>query len=131
MAFPLLTLVPLPQTLAVCRLDPRAEIPRWALSGDFYSITRTADELSLVCDEAAVPRGVAYEGGWRCFRVAGRLDFALTGVLAALAGPLAEAEVSLFALSTYDTDYLLVKDRLFDKAAAVLSSAGHTVLESD
>ena len=117
----------MPGRLAVCRLDPQAAVPDWALSGDFSSITRTTDELSIVCSEAGVPEGVLCERGWAGLKVEGPLDFSLTGVLASLAQPLAEAGLSIFAVSTYDTDYLLVKAGDLDRAVVVLAEAEHTV----
>src|SRR5687768_7239758 len=86
-----LSLVVLPGTLAVCRLDAGADVPPWASSGAFVSVTRTADELSVVCPQGAVPAGVRHEAGWRCLRVAGPLEFTAVGVLAGLTVPLAEA----------------------------------------
>jgi uncharacterized protein len=111
--------------LAVCRLDPIAEIPAWVLRGEFFSITRTADELSVVCPEAVVPSGVRSEKGWRAIRVSGTIDFTVVGVLAGLAEPLAVAGISLFAVSTFDTDYLLVKVQDLDRAIEVLQASGH------
>lgn len=111
----------IPGSFAICRLAPGAGLP-----ARFLSLTRTAEELSLVCLEADVPTGARAEPGWRAFRVAGTLDFALTGVLAALAKPLAEAGVSIFAVSTFDTDYLLVRD--LPAARAALEAAGHEFL---
>jgi len=99
------------------------------MSGSFVTVTRTADELSVVCAEDAVPAGVRTQGGWRCLRVAGTLDFALVGVLAALLGPLAEAGVPVFCVSTFDTDYLLLQDADLPRAAAALTAAGHRVEE--
>lgn len=122
-----MTLTLLPGRYAVCRLDAGAAVPAWAARGAFTSLTRTADELSVVCDEAAVPAGVRCEPGWCCLQVAGPLDFGLTGVLAALAVPLAEAGVSLFAVATFDTDYVLVQADAFAAARAALLAAGHTV----
>ena len=91
------------------------------------SVTRTAAELSIVAPSAAVPPEVRAERDWRALRVAGPLDFALTGILASLAAPLADAGVSIFALSTYDTDYVLVRHPQLDVALAALRAAGHTV----
>jgi hypothetical protein len=122
-----LTLRVLPGVLAVCRLPPDAALPGRALSGRFVSVTRTAEELSVVCAEEVVPADGQCEGGWRALQVAGPLDFALTGILAALATPLAAAGISIFALSTYDTDYVLVKERTLAEAIAVLRRAGMTV----
>ncbi len=122
-----LTLVPVPGIFAVCKLPRDAPPPPWADRGPFSSVTRTADGLSVVCRQSAVPAGVRCERGWRCLRVAGTLDFSLVGVLAALLGPLAEAGVSGFTVSTFDTDYLLVKGRDFLRAQEALRRAGHTV----
>jgi len=116
----------LAERLAVCRLEPGAPLPAWA-GGALTAFTRTPDELSVVCAEAGVPAGVQMEGGWRALKVAGPLDFGLTGILAALAGPLAAAGVSIFAISTYDTDYVLIKETALERAVAVLRAAGHPV----
>lgn len=108
--------------LAVCRLAPDAALPSWlAWRGDLVSVTRTGKELSVVCPQGAVPSDVAAERDWRAFEVEGPLDFALTGVLAGLATPLAEAGIGIFVLSTYDTDYLLVRAADLQRAQAVLS----------
>ena len=117
----------LPDVFAVCRLDRNSLVPDWGLSGDFYSITRTAEELSVVCLQRDVPAGVQHEAGWRCLKVAGPLDFALIGILASLTAPLAQAGISLFAVSTYDTDYLLVKEVDLERATTALTAAGHRV----
>ena len=120
-----LTLSLLPDAHAICRLEPDASIPDWANAGGFISITRTSDELSIVCLEANVPEGVKADRGWRCFKVEGPLDLSLTGVLASLANPLAEARINIFAVSTFDTDYLLVKEEKLMRAAEVLIRSGH------
>lgn len=114
----------LPGTLAICRLGPGEAIPAWA-GGRFVATTRTPGELSVVCDEAGVPGGVRAERGWRAFEVEGPLDFGLTGVLAALTTPLAEARIPAFAISTFDTDYLLVPGRHLPEALEALRRAGH------
>lgn len=116
----------LPGTYAVCRLPADAPWPAWA-AGDFVSLSRSVEELSVVCPEGAVPEGVAREGSWRCLRVAGTLDFALVGVLASLAKPLAGAGVGIFAVSTFDTDYLLVRQADLGRAGAALTGAGHGI----
>ena len=120
-----LTLSISPDTLAICRLDASAPIPGWA--GNFFSITRTRDELSIVCPQRDVPAGIQCERDWRALKVAGPLDFTLTGILVGLAAPLAQAGISIFAISTYDTDYVLVKEAKLESAVAVLSQAGHQV----
>lgn len=113
------------QRLAVCRLDGATDIPDWALQGSFFPVTRSTDELSVVCLESLVPKGVRAEGGWRAMRVAGVIEFSVIGVLAGLTVPLAEAGVSVFAISTFDTDYLLVKEHDLGRAVEVLRNAGH------
>ena len=113
--------------LAVWRLGPHDEVPEWAGGGAFVSVTRTSSELSIVCREDAIPDGIPREGGWRIFQAEGPLDFALTGVLASITGPLAEAGVSLFAISTFDTDYVMVRESDVERAANALRAAGHRV----
>lgn len=125
-----LQLTLLPDPLAVCRLDARAEVPTWAFAtpGGLVSITRTGDEISVVCPLDRVPVGARCERPWRCLAVAGPLDFALVGILASLAVPLAGAGVSIFALSTFDTDYLLVYESDLGRAIIALEAAGHRVV---
>ena len=117
----------LPETLAVCRLEPEEALPVWAAQGAFWCVAHTPDELSVVCEQGRVPAGVRTEGGWRALKVLGPLDFSLTGILAGLASALAEAGVSIFALSTFDTDYILVKEGSLGAAIAALREQGHTV----
>ena len=123
-----LTLLLLPDTFAICRLAPDAPVPDWALAGDWFSITRTADELSVVCSQANAPASITCERDWRCLKVEGPLDLSLTGILASLAAPLAEAGICIFAVSTYGTDYVLVKEQNVDRAVAVLSQAGYRLV---
>ncbi|MFL6275868.1 MAG: ACT domain-containing protein [Blastocatellia bacterium] len=118
----------LPDKLAICRLSPDAAIPRWALGSDFYSITRTADELSIVCHQTDIPDDVQSEGDWRCLKVHGPLAFSMVGVMASLTAPLAAAGISIFVISTFDTDYLLVKQAHLESAIAALSTAGHSII---
>lgn len=125
---PLPRLQIMPQRLAVARLDPAADLPAWLPRDGFLSITRTSDELSIVVDEQALPGRVTAETGWRMLKVLGPLDFSLVGVLASLANPLAAAGVSIFAISTYDTDYLLVREAQFPLALAALAEAGFDLL---
>jgi hypothetical protein len=112
---------------AVCRLAHDAPVPPWAAAGPFLALTRTEDELSVVCRRDAVPEGVRCEPGWRCLRVAGPMAFSLVGVLASLLTPLAEAGVSVFAVSTFDTDYVLLKEDDLVRALAALRQAGHSL----
>ena len=115
-----------PGSYAICRLAADASIPEWA-GGDFCSITRTPDELSVVCDESVLPAGTKCERGWRILQVVGPLDFSITGLLSSIATPLADADVSIFAISTFDTDYVLVKEETLAKAMEALGVAGHHV----
>ncbi|MBM4330181.1 MAG: ACT domain-containing protein [Deltaproteobacteria bacterium] len=116
-----------PETLAICQMDKDAGIPDWALTCAFFSLTRTKEELSVVCSQMNVPEGIKKEGGWRCLQVAGSLDFSITGVLASLTIPLAKEGISVFALSTYNTDYLLVKEQHLGKAVQTLAQNGHQI----
>jgi hypothetical protein len=111
---------------AVCRLGKDEQIPAWA-KGEFVSITRTNDELSVVCSEDAVPEGIKSEKAWKCLKVLGPLDFSLVGIFASLAEPLARGGISIFAISTFDADYLLVKNDMVEKTKEILSQTGHTV----
>ena len=126
-----LTLTVLPDAFAVCRLNADASIPAWVLGDGFFSITRTDDELSVVCRAAHAPGDASCERGWRLLKLGGPFDFGQVGILAAVAGPLAEARVALLAISTYDTDYLLVKADQLEQAIAVLTRAGHSVKVAD
>jgi len=116
----------LPSRLAICRLAPDAQVPSW-VRGAFTSVTRTAEELSIVCDDDAVPSEVKVERGWRGLKVEGPIPFEMTGVAAALVAPLAAAKISVFLLATFDTDYLLLKEEVFEAATGVLRGAGHDV----
>lgn len=122
-----LSLTVLPGGFAVCQLAADAPVPQWGLAGPFASVTRTADELSVVCAEAAVPASVKAVTGWRVLRFGGAFAFEETGVLASVTGPLAAAGISLFALSTFDTDYVLVRENDLARALAVLEEAGHRI----
>lgn len=122
-----LPLVGVAGRFAVCKLPSSSAIPAWATAGDVFSVTRTGDELSVVCRQEVVPSGTQAEVGWRCLRVAGAMPFTLVGVLASLTGPVAAAGVGVFAVSTFDTDYLLVQEAGFRAAVAALRGAGHSV----
>lgn len=122
-----MTLDRLDGPLAVCRLGADAPLADWMWTGPVASVTRTEAELSVVCAEAAVPEGVRCERGWRALRVRGPLVFDLTGVLASLTAPLAEAGVPIVSLSTFDTDVVLVRAGDLDAAVAALRAAGHEV----
>lgn len=122
---PGLALTLVPHRLGVCRLDAEARIPRWVHRSLFFTVSRSPDELSIVCEEKLVPRPVRCEKGWRAIRVVEPLDFSLIGVLASLAQPLTDAGVSIFCISTYDTDYLLVRENNVGKAVRALEASGH------
>ena len=119
------TLLVLDGTFAICRQEPQVQLPLWATTSAFFSITRTADELSIVCPEESVPEGIPCERGWRCLRVAGTIPFSVVGVLASLTTPLANAGISVFAISTFDTDYLLIKGKDLAMAVDILRRQGH------
>jgi hypothetical protein len=111
--------------LAIARLEPDASIPAWASVGPFASVTRTSRELSIVCDAALVPADVRHERGWVTLDLEGPFPFELTGILASFIVPLAEARVGIFALSTFDTDVVLVKRDSLSRALDALERAGH------
>jgi hypothetical protein len=106
---------------------PEAPLPGWALQGDIWSVTRTREELSVVCAETVVPEGIRAEKDWVCFQLIGPFDFALTGILEAFLRPLAEARVPIFALSTFDTDWVLIPSPRQADALKALAEAGHSV----
>ncbi len=116
------------QKYAICRLDPNGPIPYWALLGDdFVSLTRTRSELSVACLQENVPGEIKAGRGWRCLKVEGPFDFSLAGVHVSLAIPLAQANISILAIATYETDHILVKEEDLERAVAVLQGAGHQV----
>lgn len=113
---------------SVCRLDPKADVPAW-VGGSLVSVTRSPNELSILCEESLVPEGVSHAGGWRALEVDGPLAFTMVGVLSSVVGPLAEADVSVFVVSTFDTDYVLMHEDDLPKGVASLRAAGHEVGE--
>jgi uncharacterized protein len=120
----------LPQNFAIVGLSRNADIPGWATQGPFFSITRTADELSVMVEESHVPPGVPSQGGWRVIKVQGPFMLSEVGVLAALVGPLAAARVSVLTIATFDTDYLLVASDSLAAAVSALERAGHSFTRS-
>jgi hypothetical protein len=122
-----LTLQQFPETLAVVRLGPGAEVPSWAESSSLFSVTATARETSVVCARRSVPKKAQQAGPFTAFAVEGPLDFSLTGILAELLQPLADAEISVFTISTFDTDWILVAVDDADRAAEEWRRRGHTV----
>ncbi len=120
----------LPAPHAICRLNPGEEVPVWARgsAGAMLSVTRTDRELSIVCESGLPPAAVQRSGPWRALRIAGSLDHSLVGILSALLAPLAEAEIPIFAISTFDTDYLLVGASTLAIATEALTAAGHEII---
>jgi uncharacterized protein len=118
----------LPGAYAICRLDSDQEVPGWAsaAAGEFTSITRSRDELSIICPADALPDRTTHEKDWHCLRIEGTSGLDEPGVLVSVAGPLADARISVFAVATYDTDYLLVND--IAGAITALRQAGHRVV---
>lgn len=122
-----LVLILLTGDLSVCQMDAHAPSPLWATSSQFFSVTRTENELSIVCSSDVVPDEIKCEKDWIAYKVVGPLDFGLTGILASIAKPLAEAKISIFAISTYDTDYILIKKAHREQSVEALTQAGFTI----
>ncbi|WP_449536337.1 ACT domain-containing protein [Ferdinandcohnia sp. Marseille-Q9671] len=123
----------LDSTFSVVKFPPTESIPLWALQSDVFSITRTEEELSIVCHSECLPKNEVFkhmEDDWKCIKVEGILDFSLTGILSSLASTLAENKISIFAISTFNTDYLLIKSHSIEKAKVVLENEGHTFSNS-
>jgi hypothetical protein len=121
------------ERLAVCRLASDARIPGWALEGGFFCVVRTLDELSMVCaedicTEDRISDGAPVERGWVALKLEGPFPFSMTGVLASFVEPLAAAQVPIFAISTFDTDYVLIKRTNLERAVSALGAAGHEKL---
>ena len=114
--------------MAVCRFDPTEAVPYWIDPSGFYSITRTENELTIVCAETLVVRGTKSETGWRCFKVEGPLDFSEIGIIFSITRPLAENGVSVFVISTFDTDYFMVKEKDLAKTVDALTAEGHEII---
>ena len=124
---PPLTLLILRETFTICRLDKDAPIPDWVFQGNLYSVTRTEDELSIVCPLINVPKGIVCNQGWSCLKVKGPLDLSLTGIISSIASTLERENISLFLISTYDTDYVMVKEKNLEKAIFALTEAGQQI----
>ena len=117
----------LPGEYAVCRLPPDSPVPDMAHGDGLVSVTRTDEELSVVCRSSMAPATARVEQPWRCLCVVGPLDLSMVGVLSALAEVLAQAGIAIFVVSTYDTDYLLVRTVDLRQAVQALQAAGHLV----
>lgn len=122
-----LSLSLMPEILAVCRLAADAPLPFEALQGEFWAVTRTADELSVIIPEGYVPAGWQAEKGWRCLKVLGPLEFDIVGVVSSISSVLAGADIPIFVISTYDTDYILINQNHIDRAVQALKEAGHSI----
>jgi uncharacterized protein len=115
-------------SFAICRLAPDAAVPGWALRGTFFSVTSSADELSIVCPEAQVPPEIQHENDWACLKLEGPFPFSETGILTSFVQPLSDRAIPIFAVSTFDTDYVLVKQAWVEKAVEALKDSGHEAL---
>ncbi|MET0581165.1 MAG: ACT domain-containing protein [Pseudoxanthomonas sp.] len=124
-----LSLKTIPGAFAVCRFPAGSEVPHWFHPGGFASVSWSHEELSIVCDESQVPEDVQCERGWHCLMLQGPFAFELTGVLLTVLQPLALARIGIFAVSTFDTDYVLVKDHAFEQAKHVLVESGLTLVD--
>ena len=124
---PKLTFIILRETFAICRLDKDAPIPDWVFQGNLFSVTRTKDELSIVCLQINVPKGIICNQGWSCLKVRGPLDLSSTGIISSIAATLERENISLFPISTYDTDYVMVKEKHLEKAVFALTGTGQRI----
>ena len=115
----------LPDSYAVVRLQPGSELPDWVDKGPFRCVTRTDNEVSVVCRDHDVPEGESVDRGWTVLEVMGPLDFSLAGVVASLVQPLADAELPIFVISTFESDYVLIRSSDLGRAADILEDAGH------
>jgi hypothetical protein len=117
--------------MAICRLDPEEESPPWASSAVLSSVTRTQTETTVVCQEEDVPAGITCNKSWRCLRIGGVLDFSETGILSSLTALLADDGIPLFALSTYSTDLILIKEKDLFRAVLALTRSGNRVFSEN
>ena len=123
-----LTLLALHGRYGICRLASDEPVPTWGLQVEFFSVTRTAEELSIVCAETQIPTTVLCESGWRLFKIDAIMDFSLVGIVAGISAALSGANIGIFVLTTYKTEYILVRQPDFAAAAIALRTAGYTVL---
>ncbi|MBN1231470.1 MAG: ACT domain-containing protein [Anaerolineales bacterium] len=125
-----LQLTVLPGIFTVVRLPAVSSIPGWLEESDWVSVTRTAEELSIVCKDSSIPKDFAgtIESGWHILKILGPLDFSLVGVLAKISGILADAEISVFVISTFDTDYILLKENSLVSALSLLTNTGYVIV---
>lgn len=118
----------IPGSFAVCRLPSGSRVPAWGLQNGFFSVTATPDELSVVCLADLVPREIQHEADWACFKLVGPFPFAETGILSSFIQPLSDNAIPIFAVSTFDTDYVLVKEAWVGATLRVLQAAGHQII---
>ncbi len=124
----ILTLDLLEGNFVICRLPPSSSLPSWAFTGPFISITKTNDELSIITiDDNRLPKDIQCERNWKCFKLKGSFPFDMTGVLSSILNPLANADVGILAVSTFDTDYVMIKEKNLQIAIDVLKQNGHKV----
>lgn len=113
--------------IAVAKLKAGAPIPGWALSGAWFSVTKTEDELSIAAESSRIPPGITSEGGWRTLKICGTLDFAETGIISGISAVLAQSGISVFVISTYNTDYILIKNAGLEDALGALGQSGYDI----
>jgi hypothetical protein len=116
---------------AICKLNPQTKIPNWALKGEFYSITRTSEELSILCPQKIIPDEITSVGRWRGLKIEGPFQFTEIGILNSITAPLASVKISLLSISTFDTDYVFIQDDQFEDALLILAANGHEVPSTD
>ncbi|MGB9929526.1 MAG: ACT domain-containing protein [Methanosarcina sp.] len=117
----------LKDSFGICKLEEKSEIPLWVYNSNFFSITRTSEELSIICQENKIPASVPAEKNWRCLQVEGSLNFGLIGVIAEISRILANQKIGIFVLSTYNTDYIFVKEDELENAVKALLEADYVV----
>ena len=123
-----LTLKLLKDKYSVCRLDKNNEIPKWIFDEEIFSITKTEDELSIVCLQDKISNDIICEKDWKILKIEGPLDFSLIGILSKISTLMANNKISIFAISTYDTDYILIKEEFIDKAIEILKSNNYNII---
>jgi len=116
-----------PFQVGVFKLTPTSTVPSWVMECSFFSITRTDEELSVFCNDNAIPEEILAERDWACLKVMEQLDFSTSGILLSLAAPLAAADISIFSISTFTSDYILLRKNKLDDACKALEAAGHTI----
>jgi len=127
MNIPKLSFTILPDLFAICKLAARENLPSWAFRGGFSSVTQTPEELSIVCPQNLVPAGVEATKGWKSLKIEAKLDFEMVGIVSSITSSMAEAGISIFAVSTFNTDYFFIKEEDLGSGVAALRKAGHEV----